>query len=264
MRTPFLPLLLLIAWPFSAPSARAALPAPPASALSPRALNLVIDPGHGGADHGAVYGGQKEATLTLLFAEKLKERLRDDARFNVLATRDRDQTLSLPQRVKMAEDFRADLFVSLHLNASADSRAKGAQFFFQNHLPLEVARNRAHGGGATAGFTGELSQILGDLVRQNRQFESLGFIRILHEDWFKGTPQKGNSNIVRQAPFYVVSKTTMPSVLIEIGFISHAKEAKLLAQADYQEQITGILQQSLTNYYDHFKKGLSSPENNPK
>ena len=100
-------------------------------------LYVVIDPGHGGSDAGAVYGDAKESDIALKVSLQLKKLLEKDRDFKVSLTREADFNLSLEERVQKAEKQKADIFLSLHANASNDQRAKGVEFYFQNNLPAD-------------------------------------------------------------------------------------------------------------------------------
>src|ERR1035437_6359211 len=98
-------------------------------------LNVMIDPGHGGRDHGAVKNGILEANITLKVGLKLFDLLKKDRRFHVQLTRSNDDSISLYRRAQMAKSKKADVFLSVHVNSSPDLHAKGAEFYFQNQLP---------------------------------------------------------------------------------------------------------------------------------
>ncbi len=226
------------------------------------ALHIMLDPGHGGVDTGAVYSGAKEADLVLKVAQRLKVLLDNDPSFKVSITRTTDRVVALPARVKMAEDAKAELFVSLHANAATDPRAKGVEFFFQNHLPpdeeslfLASQENQMMmnskdlheiSGGDDLSKKGDVAAIVEDLQRQNRMNSSLRLTQTLTRVWKKDAEAPHAS--IKQAPFYVISKTSMPSVLIEIGFLSNPKEAKRLLNTDYQKDLAQKIYTALLNY----------------
>lgn len=233
------------------------------SAASPAlALHIMIDPGHGGVDTGAVYSGAKEADLVLKVAHSVKSLLEKDPTFQVSITRTNDRMMSLQERVHLAESKKADLFVSLHANAATDQRARGVEFFFQNNLPPDeeslflasqenqamVASQEAHetSGGDELSKKGDVSAILEDLHRQNRMLSSLRFTQTLTNVW--GADAKAAQSTIKQAPFYVISKTSMPSVLIEIGFLSNPREVKKLLNKDYQSDLAQKIYKALVSY----------------
>jgi N-acetylmuramoyl-L-alanine amidase len=231
----------------------------------------MLDPGHGGVDTGAVYGPAKEADLVLKVAQRLKVLLEQDPEFKVSITRTSDKVVALPARVKLAEQAKADLFVSLHANAATDPRAKGVEFFFQNHLPpdeeslfLASQENQLMmnskeineiSGGDDLSKKGDIAAIVEDLNRQHRMNSSLRLTQTLTKVW-KGDAQASHAAI-KQAPFYVISKTSMPSVLIEIGFLSNPKEAKKLLNADYQKDLAQKIYSALLTYKE--KNEIAAP-----
>ncbi|WII72330.1 N-acetylmuramoyl-L-alanine amidase [Bdellovibrio sp. 22V] len=231
-------------------------------ALPASALHIMLDPGHGGVDTGAVHGPAKEADLVLKVAQRVKALLEKDTQFKVTLTRHHDKNVTLPARVKMAEEAKADLFVSLHANAASDQRAKGVEFFFQNNLPpdeeslflasqenqmiLNSKELHSISGGDELSKKGDVAAIVEDLHRQNRLMSSLRLTQTLTSVW--GADQNAAHATIKQAPFYVISKTTMPSVLIEIGFLTNPKEAKRLLTSDYQNDLAQKIYSALLSY----------------
>lgn len=244
-RLPFCVFLSLTAWSLHSP-----------------AMHIMLDPGHGGIDTGAVYGGAKEADLVLKVAQKLKTLIEKDSQFKVSITRTQDRNLSLPARVKMAEQEKADLFVSLHANAASDQRAKGVEFFFQNNLPPDeeslylasqenqmiLNNHELHdiSGGDELSKKGDVAAILEDLHRQQRMTSSLRLTKTLTQVW--SNDEAAAQATIKQAPFYVISKTSMPAVLIEIGFLTNPKEVKKLLTTDYQNNLAQKIYTALLSY----------------
>lgn len=230
--------------------------------LPASALHIVLDPGHGGVDTGAVHGPAKEADLVLKIAQQLKVLLDQDKQFKVTLTRIHDKNLSLPSRVQLAEQAKADLFVSLHANAASDQRAKGVEFFFQNNLPpdeeslflasqenqMVLNSQELHdiSGGEELSKKGDVAAILEDLHRQNRMNQSLRLTQTLTRVW--NTEEMAAPATIKQAPFYVISKTSMPSVLIEIGFLTNPREAKKLLSSKYQNSLAQKIYSALVAY----------------
>lgn len=226
------------------------------------ALHIMLDPGHGGVDTGAAYAGAKESDLVLKIANAVKILLEKDPKFQVSITRTNDRMLSLQERVHMAENKKADLFVSLHANAASDQRAKGVEFFFQNNMPPDeeslflasqenqamIASSESHvtSGGDELSKKGDVSAILEDLHRQNRMLSSLRFTQTLTNVW--GADNKAAQSTIKQAPFYVISKTSMPSVLIEIGFLTNPREVKKLLNKEYQSDLAQKIYKALVSY----------------
>lgn len=232
------------------------------------ALHIALDPGHGGVDTGAVHGPAKEADLVLKVSQRLKALLDKDESFKVTITRVQDKNISLPARVKIAEDAKADVFVSLHANAASDQRAKGVEFFFQNNLPpdeeslflasqenqmiMNSKELRDISGGDELSKQGDIAAIVEDLRRQNRLVSSLNLSQTLTHIW--GQDDKASQATIKQAPFYVISKTSMPSVLIEIGFLTNPKEAKRLLTPEYQNDLAKKIYTALLSYKEKMDK----------
>ncbi|MBX2987251.1 MAG: N-acetylmuramoyl-L-alanine amidase [Bdellovibrionaceae bacterium] len=222
-----------------------------------QAFHVMIDPGHGGVDTGAVHAQLKEADLVLDLAFRLRDLLQKEPGLRVSLTRDQDHPLTLPERVKKADEQKADLLVSLHANAAPDSKARGLEFFFQNSLPpdedalyLANLENQSVSGreGQSPGEIsrrGDVAAIVEDLHRQSRMLSSLNFSEILAKQW-KG--EKGKAPSIKQAPFVVVSQASMPSVLVEVGFLTHPAEAKKLATLSYRDDLARKIRDALVDY----------------
>ena len=213
---------------------------------------VVIDPGHGGAfPHDGAHGprGLVEKMLTLQVARRLKTVL-EDAGATVLLTRDEDADVSLADRARVANEAGADLFVSIHCNSMATPRdravTRGAETYFLSPDPTDAeARLLAEmeNGGPDAvpvpKSTNAVTGLLADLALGQARSDSAALAQALHRNLVRrtGTASRG----VRQAPFLVLSGTKMPSALVEIGFISHPAEAKLLAKEKHQQRVAEAL-----------------------
>lgn len=259
----------------SASLSMAAISSPEAST---KPLHVLVDPGHGGADQGATRGSVKESKISMQVAEQLQKMLEADPAFQVSLTRTSDKFVSLKNRVELIEKNKADLFLSIHANSSTDRRAKGVEFYFQNHLPADeetlfLAANenrmesekRTEDNASAENRMADLNDqptkkndvlaILEDLKRQTRMTSSLKLSDRLLSAWSKSTPHKHfDSNVIRQAPFYVVAKATVPSVLVELGFITNPKEAERLVDAQYQKSVAERIYQGLRDYKEMMDK----------
>lgn len=213
-------------------------------------LTVVLDPGHGGFDKGAVYGSAQESKIVLSLGQKIKELLEQE-KFVVRLTRSKDEFISLKQRVQISKNQEGDLFVSLHANASSDRRAYGLEFFLMpNRRPQRFASAKHYGHDSanvliTADDSIELSKskdlakILRDIKLNIQSQKSLKLTRTLQNDL------PGN---VKQAPFYVLTQTQMPSVLIEVGFLSHPKDNKKLMNEEYRNDLALKIADSIKRY----------------
>lgn len=232
----------------------AAQPAAPAVA---RVHRIVIDAGHGGTEEGAIGPtGLKEKELTLDVAKRLATLLQADG-FDVVLTRDSDVNLALDARAGIANNKKADLFVSLHANASRFSKARGAETFFlareatdDQARTVAALENDAAGAATQAAATGDtdLSLILWDMAQVEHLEDSQKLAAIVQENLNKalGITDRG----VRQAPFRVLVGSTCPSVLVELGFITNPDDEKLLANSDYRQKLATALQAALRRYRD--------------
>ena len=217
-------------------------------------LHVLIDAGHGGTDRGAVHNHLNEADITLNVALKLKAKLQNDPRFKVSLTRDRDETVSLEDRSNKANHLKADVFLSIHVNSSPDTRARGVEFYFQNQLPPDeesmylAAQENAQSidNPEKAAEKNELTTILDDLKNNHRIWASSQLAKSLLSKW--ELTKKSRAHSIRQAPFHVISNVDMSSTLVELGFISQRSEALKLARADQQDEMADKLYRGLLEY----------------
>lgn len=225
---------------------------------SSKTLHVLIDPGHGGQDQGAVHSSLKESDLVLKIALKLKEQLeKRPEHFKVSMTRSTDSDLSLEDRVSMAKQVGADLMISLHANAAPDERARGIELFFQssltgdedamylaaieNKMAKETAQKRE-----ALNKSSDIEAIVEDLRRQHRILTSYELSKTLNSELKKVSSRQPSS--IKQAPFYVLSQSPIPSILVELGFLTNKKEAQKLIDPQYQSQFVNQLSQGLINF----------------
>lgn len=204
---------------------------------------LVIDPGHGGVDVGAVRGIFKESDITLKVAQKIQSIIQGEFSNNieVILTRETNKSLSLENRVKVAEGKSADLFISLHANSSQASYVSGMEFYFKKGVyAVKMPAIEA----STA-----VKKIIGDLTSFGQTRQSLKFNQIL-QNQVKALGADSKT-VIKRAPFFVIEKTTMPSALIEIGYISNLSEAKLLLTDERQQEIAETIVKSIYEYKSH-------------
>lgn len=221
---------------------------PPAKAIQPPKSGsqptIVIDPGHGGKDPGAVGPkGLQEKTVVLDVAKALRRLIRKHLpRYRVIMTRDKDVFVPLTERTKLANDSNAAAFLSIHANASKRNKVQGIEtWYFSFEAKTERAQRIAarENNMSTQQFS-ELERILRDLHETDRINQSAllagatqkALVNTLSER-FKIIPDRG----VDGAPFIVLLRTDMPSILIEIGFLSNKREAKRLQRQAYQKAL---------------------------
>ena len=209
---------------------------------------IVIDPGHGGKDPGCKFHkGYQEKDITLALAKHLASRLKKEIGCEVFLTRDKDVFLSLEQRTAIANMKKADLFISLHVNAHKDGRIHGLETYFLNMATDQQAVMVAARENATSEKNiSDLQTILNDLMLNTKIRESSRLAHQVQNGMVGGArKQYGEIKIkslgVKQAPFYVLIGAQMPAILVEVGFLSNPPERKRLMSNAYQERLaTGI------------------------
>ncbi len=218
---------------------------------------IVIDPGHGGHDPGAKARGLEEAELVLDVALRL-EALLKDAGVEVIMTRRTDTFIALEERTAIANRAGADLFLSIHSNASASDLAHGIETYFLNFAPnpqAEAIAARENAGGAKT--MRNLPDIVRAIALNNKIDESRDFASMVQNAMYTKL-QKSNKTVrnlgVKQAPFMVLVGATMPSILAEISFITNRNEATLLKTDKYKQQIAEALLAGVLRYQQALKK----------
>lgn len=209
---------------------------------------VVIDPGHGGKDPGAVSkdGGIKEKNVTLEVAYLVKKRLLSDVRgIKVEMTRTDDRFLTLQERTALANSLNADLFISLHCNADSHSSSRGVETFYLSKASSPRAmRLAARENGIPLAEMSDLQATLLDLMLASKKSESDRLANTVHhalvQDLAKAAPKIRNRG-VKRAPFYVLLGAKMPAILVECAFISNGRDEQKLTSAQYLDAVaTGI------------------------
>ncbi|HVI74982.1 MAG TPA: N-acetylmuramoyl-L-alanine amidase [Anaeromyxobacteraceae bacterium] len=223
----------------------ATAPEPGHPAAEP-AFVAVVDPGHGGEKDGAIGpAALREKDLTLQIARRVAARLKAQGG-DALLTRDADRSVPLAARAALANARKADLFVSIHLNAMpgpARGHAHGIETYFLSADASDASATAVAARENADRLAGEpehdpgdpVSGILQDLADKEALSESSRLAYAVHERLVHrvGAEDRG----VKQAPFYVLAGARMPAVLLEVGFISNAAEARRLATPAYQEEV---------------------------
>lgn len=225
--------------------------------LEPRRANeqyvVVIDPGHGGRDPGAIAtNGAYEKTVVLRAARQLAEILRRDPRFDVKLTRSDDRFIELEDRVNMARDWEADLFISLHADAAGSSDVAGASVYTISErgvarIERESDKNDWHMP-IEEGVDEEVSGILESLWKRETRTNSGVFAELLIPQLATAGPVLRNTH--RNAGFYVLLAPDVPAVLLEIGFLTNAEDARRLSSADGRQRSMGAVAQAIDQYFD--------------
>ena len=221
---------------------------------------VVIDPGHGGKDHGATgITGLREKDLTLKIAKIVAAKIKKTLGLEVVLTRDKDIFLPLEERTAMANTEGADLFISIHANAHKDPKVHGLETYFLNLATDEEAmRVAARENATTKKNMSDLQMILSDLMLNSKIAESGRLGSRVHKSMVKKVKPK-YKNIrdlgLKQAPFYVLIGANMPSILVELGFISNSTEETRLKSDRYVNYLTDGIVEAIRDYNASIKKG---------
>jgi N-acetylmuramoyl-L-alanine amidase len=218
---------------------------------------IVIDPGHGGHDPGARVKGLNEAELVLDVALRLEQLLLKQQGIEVVLTRRTDIFIPLEERTALANREGADLFLSIHANASRNPRARGVETYFLNFASNPDAEAVAARENAASGRTmHSLPDIVKAITLNNKLDESRDFASIVQKSMVRrlGTSNKALRDLgVKQAPFVVLIGAAMPSVLAEISFVTHPQEGRLLKGGAYRQKIAESLFDGIAQYQRSLK-----------
>jgi N-acetylmuramoyl-L-alanine amidase len=218
---------------------------------------IVIDAGHGGHDPGAMNDGLSEADLVLDVALRLEQLLLAQPGVQVVMTRRTNVFVPLEERTAIANREGADLFLSIHANASQDDRARGIETYFLNFAPNPAAEAiAARENAASAGTMRQLPDIVKAIALNNKIDESRDFASLVQSSMLDRL-KRSNKNVkdlgVKQAPFMVLIGATMPSILAEISFLTNRQESTLLRGGAYRQQIAEALFNGLMRYQRSLK-----------
>ncbi len=214
---------------------------------------IVIDPGHGGKDPGAVGPrGVREKDVALAIARKLERKLKEELELEVILTRRSDTFLPLEERTALANTEKADLFVSIHTNAHKSRRVYGISTYILNvATDEEAARVAAFENAVSTKRISDLEKILNDLMLNSKINESSRLADAVQRGLTRQLPKR-YSNIkdlgVKQAPFYVLIGAQMPSVMVETSFITNKREEKRLASSAYQDAVVDGIVGGIRSY----------------
>jgi N-acetylmuramoyl-L-alanine amidase len=215
---------------------------------------VVIDPGHGGRDPGAIgLGGLREKDVTLRLAKILKKRL-EERGFRVVTTRDADRSVSLEERTAIAESVRGDLFVSLHANASKRKSLRGIETYY---LDQDYERHSLTVAARENGVEREAVNALQRTVARFRVSEtsthSQEMAELVHGELVEGlTAAKWTVRDlgVKKGPFYVLFLSDTPAILVEAGFLTNRRDAGRLRNAKYLQALATEIADGLSRYRD--------------
>ncbi|WP_317993249.1 N-acetylmuramoyl-L-alanine amidase [Bartonella gliris] len=227
-----------------------------------RNFRVVLDPGHGGIDGGARGGtGVLEKDVTLAFARALRDELKKDSHTTVALTRDSDVFLRLSERVKKAQEFGADLFISIHADTIDVHSLRGATIYtISDKASDAIAKSLAESenkvdllDGLPAEESLEVTDILMDLTRRETHTFSVNFANSVISNL-----SKSNINLInnphRYADFQVLKAPDVPSVLIEIGYLSNKEDEKLLNNPQWRKQMAASIAHSIHQFSEYRQK----------
>ncbi|MBO8143951.1 MAG: N-acetylmuramoyl-L-alanine amidase [Thermodesulfobacterium sp.] len=219
---------------------------------------IVIDPGHGGKDPGAVGPrGLEEKDVTLRLAKILAQKLKERLKLEVLLTRTYDKFIPLIQRPAIANSKKADIFISLHTNASPDPKAHGVETYYLNFTTdPEAMRVAALENAATEKSLSDLQDLIKAILANTKLSESRLLAEKVQEQlvktlsrYYPDTVNRG----VRYAPFLVLVGTRMPAILVEVGFITNSKEERRLRDSHYLEMVAEGIAKGVEIYLQSLK-----------
>lgn len=216
-------------------------------------LTVVIDPGHGGKDPGAIGPtGLKEKDVVLKVAKILREKVEKRLGWRVILTRENDDFLPLEKRTEIANKVGGDLFISIHCNASYNRVQKGVETYFLSFTTdREALRLAARENGVPLSKIDALQLILYDLMLRAKVDESEKLASLVQTSLINtlNNPHNHTPDLgVKRAPFIVLVGAKMPSILVEIGFISNPEEERKLKDDSYLEKIAEGILYGLENY----------------
>jgi N-acetylmuramoyl-L-alanine amidase len=243
---------------------------------------IVLDPGHGGEEVGAVgHSGLLEKDLSLDIAKRLRDRLTRHLSLNVILTREDDRVVPLRQRTAIANHAKADLFMSIHMNSSRRLSAHGTEAYFlaltasdEEAMSLAHAENLAPpaaqpaadpnastAAGAAAPEPGpsgqsELDLVLWEMAQSEHIVSSSRLADVVQDEMNRLL--KVESRGVKQAPFAVLMGATMPAVLVEVAFLSNESEEKLLATDEFKDKVADALESAIARFKDQAERALSA------
>ena len=216
-------------------------------------FTIVIDPGHGGIDGGAAgLSGTVEKDVTLTFAEELRDRLRADGRYNVFMTREKDEFLRLDDRVRIAREHEADLFISIHADTIRLKGIRGATVYTVSEkasdADSQALADRENLSDQLAGIeieeeNHEVADILVDLIKRETHSFSMRFARSLVGELSTTVGLINNPH--RFAGFKVLKAPDVPSVLLELGYLSNAKDEAQLKNAEWRGKAAASISKAI-------------------
>jgi N-acetylmuramoyl-L-alanine amidase len=214
---------------------------------------VVLDPGHGGRDPGALSAGLREKDVTLALARRVRPLLAARG-LEVLLTRDGDRTVELEERTAFAEGEGADLFVSLHVNAAPRRSLRGIEtYYLDRSHERHTVRVAAHENGISPAQLDSLQRTVAGFRISEVSEHSARLARAVHGELVGGMRRRysGVNDLgIKKGPFFVLFLSNLPSVLVEVGFLTNPDEAKRLADPRYQDALAAEIADGIVRYRD--------------
>jgi len=227
---------------------------------------VVIDPGHGGVDPGATgVSGIYEKELTLAAAKELKRQLDASGRYQVVLTRDKDVFLALQERVQIARNAHAELFISLHADSIASDSILGSTVYTLSEkasdaqaAALAANENKSDviAGANLDGYSGEVADILIDLAQRETKNDSAKYAHDLVQELDKSGRVLEHG--IRSAGFAVLKAPDVPSILLEMGYLSNSKEERELRDPAYRAKLMTAVKRAIDIYFAHLDRMTKS------
>lgn len=219
--------------------------------LALRAGKVIIDPGHGGHDPGTMKYGLKEKDLVLDISRRVAKLLEKD--FEVLMTRDKDVFIPLEERTAIANTKGGDLFVSIHVNAARSARPRGIETYYLNLATSpDAAEVAARENAVTTRRMAELSSLLQKVMNNSRIVESRDFASHVQDSMavnMLSSKKDARNRGVKTAPFYVLLGAQIPSILVEVAYITNKNDATQLDDAAYRQKLAESIAEGIQNYH---------------
>jgi N-acetylmuramoyl-L-alanine amidase len=217
---------------------------------------IAIDPGHGGDDEGVKSAeGLKEKDLTLAIARRVRGVIETRLGLRVLLTRDDDRSVPVDERASVANNNKADLFVSLHANGSMRKTASGASIYVAA-FDRDAAQASAGGGERVPTFGGgsrEIELVPWNLAQTRHLDQSSAFAGLLQQALHEHVPLSARP--IERAPLRVLESANMPAILVELGYLTNAEQAKMLASEPFQNTVAQALFDAIVKFRDTLPGG---------
>lgn len=233
----------------------------PSKSTALRKKIIVLDPGHGGQDPGAISrSGRFEKNLTLKMAKELRNKL-EKAGYRVVMTRDRDVAIPLRKRIDKAHQAKGDLFISIHADSALNTKAKGLSIYTiserASDKEAEALAERENKADIILGldlgdYQPEVSNILIDLAKRDTMAKSSLYADLVVGEMKKKVKLVPNAH--RFAGFVVLKSPNIPSVLLEMGYLSNKEEEKLLQKSSYRAKLAEALTKAVNSYFKNVKE----------